>query len=159
MAQASSTPVLASSRPSRRELRLFPSATEELQVGACNVNNNQFSHFQRKDKQEQVLKTFLGAVFIVFVEEKVLRRLWAERQSCDLEDCRHCRDRQQPGPAMEVTVIAKNNIVKLVKYCRILCSLTNRQGCRADCPCREPANNTLSNCCCPPESTSPAAIS
>ena len=123
------------------------------------VNNNQFSHFQRKDKQEQVLKTFLGAVFIVFVEEKVLRRLWAERQSCDLEDCRHCRDRQQPGPAMEVTVIAKNNIVKLVKYCRILCSLTNRQGCRADCPCREPANNTLSNCCCPPESTSPAAIS
>ena len=32
LAQASSTPVLASSRPSRRELRLFPSATEELQV-------------------------------------------------------------------------------------------------------------------------------
>ena len=106
------------------------------------VNNNQFSHFQ----QEQVLKTFLSAMFIVFVEEKVLGRLWAEGQSCDLEDCRHCRDRQQPGPAMEVTVIAKNNIVKLVKYCRILCSLTNRQGCRADCPCREPANNTLSNC-------------
>ena len=42
------------------------------------VNNNQFSHFQRKDQQEQVLKTFLGAVFIVFVEEKVLGRLWAE---------------------------------------------------------------------------------
>ena len=35
LGQASSTPVLASSRPSRRELRLFPSATEELQVGAC----------------------------------------------------------------------------------------------------------------------------
>ena len=35
LAQASSTPVLASSRPSRRELRLFPSATEELQVSAC----------------------------------------------------------------------------------------------------------------------------
>ena len=110
------------------------------------VNNNQFSHFQRKAKQEQVLKTFLSAMFIVFVEEKVLGRLWAKGQSCDLEDCRHCRDRQQPGPAMEVTVIAKNNIVKLVKYCRILCSLTNRQGCRADCPCREPANNSLSNC-------------
>ena len=59
------------------------------------VNNNQFSHFQ----QEEVLKTFLSAMFIVFVEEKVLGRLWAEGQSCDLEDCGHCRDRQQPGPA------------------------------------------------------------
>ena len=40
-------------------------------------------HFQRKFKQEEVLKTFLGAVFIVFVEEKVLGRLWAEVDDVD----------------------------------------------------------------------------
>ena len=81
--------------------------------------NNELSHFQRKDKHEQVLRTFLSAMFIVFVEEKVFGGLWAKGQSCDLEDCGHCCDRQQPGPAIQVTLSVKkeHNILKLVKYC------------------------------------------
>ena len=59
-----------------------------------------------------MLKTFLGAVFIVFVEEKVLGRLWAEWESCDLEDCRHGSDCQQPRPAMKAIIARTKVIVK-----------------------------------------------